>query len=258
MNHLVDDRFIDASCLRFCKDFYNLCSALLYRDNSFTFTTYISNILSSGIGSACMVDESNPRKRNQYAKFRTPDPSLLSLSDWNSEIGKGISQIKDPSTVDRMSWLYYDPFLQFLHSKGLKNVALLKTLQFTGIARNYTSHLPRDHITALPSDDIRPILQLYVKIINQLCPGIQQITLNIHPEKRGDGNLEKDLSLLLGDHIRELKTVKTLILHTADSSNQSEKYVSMKFPFAIETMQWFTDRTARRVAEDRKLAGFML
>ncbi|KAF7891039.1 uncharacterized protein EAF02_001364 [Botrytis sinoallii] len=226
MNHLVDDRFIDASCLRV-------------------------------FGSACMVDESNPRKRNQYAKFRTPDPSLLSLSDWNNEIGKGISQIKDPSSVDRMSWLYYDPFLRFLHSIGLKNAAFLKTLQFTGIARTYTSHLPRDHIAALPSDDIRPILQLYVKFINQLCPGIQQITLNIHPEERGDGNLEKDLSLLLGDHIRELKTVKTLILRTADSS-QSEKYVSMKFPLATETMQWFTDRTARRVAEDRKLAGFML
>ncbi|KAF5870324.1 uncharacterized protein Bfra_009708 [Botrytis fragariae] len=255
MIHLADDRFIDASCLRVCKDFYNLCSALLYRDNSFTFTTYLSNILRSGVESAYMVDENNPRKRYLYAKFGKPNPSLLPLSDWNDEIGKNISQIQDPSTVDRMSWLYYDPFLRFLHTIGLENAALLKTLQFTGIARKYANPLPGDHIAISPLDDMRLNLRIYVKFINQFCPDARQITLNIHPENGEDGNLEADLFPLLGNHIRELKTVKTLILRTVDGS-EPEKYVPMKFSLSTETMQWFMERTAGRAAEDRRLAEF--
>lgn len=254
MNLLVDDRFIDASCLRVCKDFYNLCSALLYRDNSFTFTTYRSNIQSWGVESVCMVDKDKPRKRYQDAKFGKPNPSFLSLNDWNHEIGKGISQIQDPSTVDRMSWLYYDPFLRFLQTIGLKNAALLKTFQFTGMIRTTANPLIGGHDASPPPDDIRISLQIYVKFINQFCPGIQQITLNIHPEEGKDGKFEADLFPFLGDHIRELKTVKTLILRTIDGS-EPDKYVPMKFSLATETMQWFTERAARRAVEDRRLAG---
>ncbi|TGO33239.1 hypothetical protein BHYA_0258g00060 [Botrytis hyacinthi] len=251
MNHLVDDRFIDASCLRVCKDFYNLCSALLYRDNSFTFTTYKSNIQSMGVESVCMVDENKPRKRYQDAKFGKPNPSFLSLSDWSNEIGKGISQIQDPSTVDRMSWLYYDPFLRFLQT-----IALLKTFKFTGMIRTTANPLVRGHSASPPPDDIRISLQIYVKFINQFCPGIQQITLNIHPDENKAGSFEVDLFPLLEDHIRELKTVKTLILRTIDRS-EPEKYVPMKFSLATETMKCFADRIARRVAEDWRLVGFM-
>ncbi|TGO21896.1 hypothetical protein BPAE_0195g00180 [Botrytis paeoniae] len=129
----------------------------------------------------------------------------------------------DPSTVDRMSWLYYDPFLRFLHTIGLENAALLKTVQFTGVARTTANHLLRGHTASLASDDIRLNLQTYVKFINQFC---------------------------------QLKTVKTLILRTVDSS-EPEKYVPIIFSLATDTMQLFTDRTAGRAAEDRRLAGFM-
>ncbi|KAF7881348.1 uncharacterized protein EAF01_011859 [Botrytis porri] len=190
----------------------------------FTLTTYGLSLRSWGVGSLCMVDENKPKERYEDAKSGKPDPSLLSLSDWNYEIGNGISQIQDSSTVDRMSWLYYDPFLRFLHTIGLKNAAFLKTLQFTGEVRTTANQLPGGQTPSLPSDDIRLNLQIYVKFINQFCPNVQQITLNIQPEKGRDDSFGLDLSPLLGDHIRKLKTVKTLILRTADSS-KSEKYV---------------------------------
>ncbi|KAF7928068.1 uncharacterized protein EAE97_009866 [Botrytis byssoidea] len=256
MHHLVDDRFIDTSCLPVCKDFYNLCSALLYRDNSFTFTTYKSNIQSLGVDSGCMLDGNKPRKRYQNVKFEKSDPNFLSLDDWNHEIGKGISQIQDPSTVDRMSWLYYDPFLRFLQTIGLKNAALLKTIHFTGMIRTTVNPLIRGHNVSPQPDDMRMSLQICVKFINQFCPGMQQITLNIHPDENKYWSFEVDLVSLLGDHIRELKTVKTLILRTV-SMSEPEKYVLMKFALATETMQWFADRSARRAAENRRLARYM-
>ncbi|KAF7950470.1 hypothetical protein EAE96_007754 [Botrytis aclada] len=255
--HKFHDSYIDASCLRVCKDFYSLCSALLYRDNSFTFTAFKSSALCRGVESVCMVDDNKPRKRNDNAQFGKPNSSLLSLSDWNHEIDRGISQIQNPSTVDRMNWLYYDPFLRFLHTIGLKNAALMKTLQFTGAARGTANPLLRRGIARPPLDDIRLNLQIYVKFINQFCPGVQQITLNIHPGDGRDGTPEEEVSLLLGDHIRELKSVNTLILRTVDIS-EPEKHVPMKFPLAIETMQWFANRSKERAVEERRIAGFMV
>lgn len=67
----------------------------------------------------------------------------------------------------------------------------------------------------------------------------------------------EDLDTFLRNHIRELKTVKVLVLRTPNRRRDgtlvngdidSEKYISMEFPLAVETMQWFKNGAVHREA----------
>ncbi|CAG8981362.1 hypothetical protein HYALB_00013786 [Hymenoscyphus albidus] len=209
---------IDATCLRACRIFCQIGSPVLYGLNTFKFK--MANV--HGLNApAFLVEPSsgillhpNPNKPGRYR--------LL------GEVKEAIKQIEYHRPLRILSsWVYYDPFLRFLHAIGPRNASLITHLAFTGVAKLHTCefgpHVPLPGCF-LCSDDLVQSGRFYTNFITKFCSSLFQLTLipkedwtaldfPTNPHDLPDWQaktMEEAVTKLLRESISRIKTLRRL------------------------------------------------
>jgi hypothetical protein len=169
-------------------------------------------------------------------------------------IQTGISEIQNQIDYTSLSgWVYYDPFLRFLHSIGPKKFSLIKSLKFSGTVKLHICG--GDRCNSKCADDLVASLEIYIPIINNLLPNLAKMTINAAKDKLPGPHSfwtgeplptfeERFLNLLEKD-IRTISSLK--VLEVLDAEGE-------KLSFAEPTMMRFKERAAKR-AHERLLAN---
>ncbi|TEY60747.1 hypothetical protein BOTCAL_0177g00070 [Botryotinia calthae] len=233
-------RAIDATCLRTCTEFFKFGSEILYRETSSNFLKRVSGLLAQKhVGS----------KEN----FTT----LI-------QIMQGVP------TKELAGWAYHDQFLRFLYVIRPRNANLIRNLYFWGTASLHSCNSKlRDGRYANCPVDLFPEICIYIQFINELCPNVESVTLEIDAPAFSDAydsdfsiskerDYEHAITPFLRNQIRELKYVKSLALRSWNTGGLKYAYDNpdrihgchdLDFPIAKETIKWFKDR-ARGWAKD--------
>jgi hypothetical protein len=164
-------------------------------------------------------------------------------------IQNGISEIQNQFDYTSLSgWVYYDPFLRFLHSIGPKNFSLIKSLKFSGIVKLHICG--GDRCRSKCADDLVACLEVYISIIISLLPNLSKMTIYAARDQLpGPQNLvtgktaptfEERLLKLLEKEIRKISSLK--ILEVLDAEGE-------KLSLAEPTVMWFKERAAKRAHE---------
>jgi hypothetical protein len=246
----VERAAIDATCLRACRAFFDVGMKMLYSNNTFGFAMCNGSYHQSP--PTLLHNEvlrPDPSKPNPVS-----DPRVLQL------VQVGISEIQNQMDLTSLSgWVYYDPFLRFLHTIGPKKFPLIKSLEFSGLVKLHTCRW--EVCKGKCDDDLVLSLELYIPVISSLLPNLEKLIIHAcedplpadiqhsNPPNAGDDDddeenntedppsYESRLQALLKNQIRRLPTIKSLEVFD-EACN--------KVFFAELTMQWFKERTVRR------------
>lgn len=167
---------------------------------------------------------------------------------WLSEIPNAIFQISSQMPSASLdSWVFFDPFLRFLHAIGRQNAALLTSLRFTGYV---LANEPKDD----PMQDLVFALRIYIVLIEELCPKVKRLILRADIAPRNEGDLEsyeRRLTEVLRDDLRRLEGLRELVVERkllkgetcapGDALHDECKPVD----FAKETVDWVRERGRR-------------
>ncbi len=116
-----------------------------------------------------LLDETTIRP-NPAKPRPASDPQTLQT------IQAGISQIQNQIDYKSLSgWIYYDPFLRFLHPIGPKKFSLIKYVKFSGIIKLHTCGGNRCRSKCV--DDLVAIFEVYIPIITSLLPNLTKMTI---------------------------------------------------------------------------------
>jgi hypothetical protein len=150
-------------------------------------------------------------------------------------------------------WVYYDPFLRFLHSIGPKKFLLIKSLKFSGIIKLHICG--GNGCRNKCADDLVLSLEVYIPIIISLLPNLAKMTIYAAKDQ-----LPGPQSLITGEdsptfedrllHIleKDIRTISSLkVLEVLDAEGE-------KLTCAEPTLMWFKERAAKR-AHQRFLAN---
>lgn len=236
---------IDATCLRACKNFRDIGMQKLYSKNPFYFLMCNGTIHRSQ--STLLLDGTTIRP-NPAKPRPASDPQTLQT------IQTGISEIQNQIEYTTLSgWIYYDPFLRFLHTIGPKKLSIIKTLKFSGIVK--LQIFGGDRCRSKCADDLIASQEVYIPIINSLLPNLTKVTLyaardqltgpGSHITSETPPTFEDRLLRLLEKEIRTICSLKVLEVLDADGE---------KLAFAEPTVMWLKGRAAKR-AQERFLAN---
>ncbi|KAI9645073.1 hypothetical protein NHQ30_005807 [Ciborinia camelliae] len=247
-------RAIDATCLRTCKQYYEFGSEILYGKNIFKFTMIPSTDERT---KPCWID-------GEVYKPVGEMPDLSQLHDQPQAISCVMDQIRQGVPLKQLAgWAYHDPFLRFLYIIRPHNAALIKTLYFYGWVKLHDcgSFLNDEGICSRCPCSCFPVMSIYIQFINEFCPGVERVILELNAEQFAYGHpeqvglYEQTIIPFLKDRIRELTSVKSLVLRSSDTGrderDRGEICKDLDFDIAEETIQWFDDR-ARSWNKDEK------
>jgi hypothetical protein len=236
---------INATCLRTCKNFLDIGMQKLYSKNTFYFLMCNGTIHRSP--PTLLLNESTVRP-NPAKPRPASDPQTLHA------IQTGISEIQNQIDYTSLcGWVYYDPFLRFLHSIGPKKFSLIKFLKFSGTVKLHICG--GDRCNSKCSDDLVASLEIYIPIINNLLPNLAKITIYAAKDKlpgphsfwtgETPPTFEDRLSHLLEKEVRKIFSLK--VLEVLDAEGE-------KLSCAETTLIWFKERAGKR-AHERLLAN---
>lgn len=245
----VNRAAIDATCLRACKSFFEIGMKKLYSKNTFAFNMCNGYIHTSP---PTLLNNGHILRPDPAKPFPLSDPQERQLVD------VGIWEIKSQIELTSLSgWVYYDPFLRFLHTIGPTKFPLIKTIRFSGTVKLHECQW--EVCRGKCDDDLVMCLQLYIPIIQSLLPNLEKIILyaskDVRPDppaeddeedaEEDDGNKDKKepptcesrLLALLENEMRTLSTIKSLEVFDIWHN---------RIELAEPTMRWFKERAARR------------
>ncbi|KAF7890963.1 uncharacterized protein EAF02_001288 [Botrytis sinoallii] len=256
-------RVIDITCLRTCKKFFKFGSEILYRKNIFKFPV---ETIGPYRHETCWIE----------GEFYKPDrekPELGQLYDWPQAIPYVMEQIRQDVPLRELAgWAYHDLFLRFLYVIHPRNVDLIKHLYFWGTAPLHSCNSKfRDGRCPNCPDNLFPEMCIYIQFINELCPSVESVTLEIDAPACSDAydsdfslskerDYEHSITPFLMNQIRELKYVKSLTLRSWDTGGLKYAYDNpdrvhgaqdLDFPIAKETIKWFKDRAISWAKEEQ-------
>lgn len=240
---------IDATLLRTCKDFYNNGMNILYGKNRFTFKP---NEYSFKESPFTLLGTST------YIQFR-PNPGKPSMrfADWDSEVREGICQIRLCRPVEMLcGWIYFDPFLRFLHTIGASNAAMLKHLNFTGVVKLHQCGWTE---CSKCEQDLLIGLELYIPFIIQFCTGLESLSINClsdravwgygshgrHPQDPSPATCEEALQPLLENELLQIQTLVNLEVITpryVSTGGSYDSYEDRRADFVEPSIEWFKKR----------------
>ena len=173
--HKVKRCAIDATVLRTNKNFYERGIRMLYRQDTFIFP--MANQGRDHSGPSLLVDLTNFRRR--IILHRDPRKPLMGDSFETLDlpaVGHAFLEISGQAPINELQgWVYYDPFLRWLHMIRPKNAAHIETLSFTGIVKLHTC--TRTLCSQHCDDDLVHSLRLYFPIISQMCPQLKTLII---------------------------------------------------------------------------------
>ena len=187
----------------------------------------------------------------------SPEKSRPGWGDWDAEIAEGICQIQLRRPVEMLlGWVYFDPFLRFLHTIG-KNAALLKHLTFEGVVKIHCCTASK---CSKCDDDLVLSLRLYIPFIIKFCTGLERLTLKFKydkireedprdPDDPRPKTAEEALKPVLENELREFPTLTHLEVVTTKCILVGDMdfghYEDRRVDFAIPTINWFRERGNR-------------
>lgn len=148
-------------------------------------------------------------------------------------------------------WVYHDPFLRFLYSIGLKNAALIMTLQFHGVPKMHVCRHGGDCWKVCPQDLVNS-LRIYVLFIKHLCTGLRKLIIQVEGDPKFDAAVaavyadelpstkEEALRPFLENELRIITSINELQVIDGDRNEMQ---------WAQDTVQW----VGRRAEERKKL-----
>ncbi|TGO14165.1 hypothetical protein BTUL_0057g00310 [Botrytis tulipae] len=256
-------RMIDATCLRTCREFFRFGSAILYGNNIFKFPV---ETIGPYRNETCWIE----------GEFYNPDrekPKLGQLYDWPQAIPYVMEQIRQGVPLKELAgWAYHDLFLRFLYVIRPRNLDLIKHLYFWGTTSIHSCNSKfRDGRCPNCPVNLFPEMCIYIEFINELCPSVERVTLEIDASTLSDAydsyfslskerDFEHTITPFLMNQIRELKYVKSLTLRSWDTGGLKYAYDNpdrihgsqdLDFPIAKETIKWFDDRAKGWAKEEQ-------
>jgi hypothetical protein len=231
---------IDATCLRTCKHFRDIGIQKLYSKNTFYFLMCNGTIHSSP--PTLLLNDTTVRPDPRKPRPAS-DPQTLQI------IQTGITEIQNQTNYITLSgWVYYDPFLRFLHSIGPKKFSLLKSLKCSGIVKIHICG--DDRCKSKCADDLVASFEVYIPIITSLLPNLAKMTIYAAKDKlpgphstltgEDPPTFNDRLLHLLEKEIRKISSLK--ILEVLDAEGE-------KLSLAEPTVMWFKERAAKRAHE---------
>lgn len=169
---------IDACFLRVNKDFCKNYTQNLYATNTFSFRMAEGScrmttprLLSDAIHDRRTVLSSRRQPSLSAAQIRTAFECFVLRSP--------VAALPD--------FVHHDPFLRFLHSIGPSNAALLKSMQFGGVA--LIEHTSAEHNNPnaewLHCDHaLLSSLRIYIPFIRKFCTSVGRIVIHTLPDDR--------------------------------------------------------------------------
>lgn len=141
-------------------------------------------------------------------------------------------------------WVYYDPFLRFLHSVGPRNAALIRSLSFSGVAQIH--HYRQDLVNSL---------YMYMPFVKALCPNLRKLIISAseddrldaaHPLSNGPPSAEEALLPFLENELRTLTGLDELVVEYHPSEDTDDNSPT----WAIDTQQWVITQSAERKKQE--------
>ncbi|CAG8980942.1 hypothetical protein HYALB_00003801 [Hymenoscyphus albidus] len=172
---LITRPLIDATCLRTCKRFYQEGCPILYGKNTFGF----------GMASSHSW-EATPQILPGGNRLHHPNPHKPGPEEWHAEIKEAIVQVEQRRPVFMLSgWVYYDPFIRFLHKIGPRNAPSLRHLRFNGTIKIHTCKYPwaTDEVHLDCRHDLYRSMRLYTYFINKFCPSVDVLSIVLRPDE---------------------------------------------------------------------------
>lgn len=199
-------------------------------------------------------------------QFRpAPEKPLLGgyMTSWGGEVQEGICQIRLDRPVEMLSgWVYFDPFLRFLHTIGVNNAGTLKHLNFTGLVKLH--HCSWSECTRCEQDLVIG-LRHYIPFIMSFCTALESLTITclsdivVLRQRRDPGDpspatCEEALRPLLENELRQIRTLVNLEVTTTQlittGEDGHEHYEDRRADFAVPTIEWFKARSNRAANQE--------
>lgn len=230
----VHEAEIDAAVLRVCRKFNNIGGNLLYGHNRYIFTMTI--VSSKGCPGSWLGNEVwKPPARKPY--LLDGDRSAVIF---RTRINRGIAGIRKRVYIKRLAgWVYYDRFLRFLYTTGIKNAALIRTLEFSGKIRCHQCE--RGHHC---DDCLLDSLRVYIPFINEFCSRVDTLILYFK------GSYSDQEMAIFDDKaqrffeydIRQLRFITKLVVFDAPTIRDSDVKETMASRIAEPAIEFFRNR----------------
>lgn len=233
---------IDATVLRTCKHFYHTGINMLYSKNTLSF--YMPDRA---------WKESPPTlPPGQLDVLFRPEPGKPARDNWETETSRAIALIDSRVAAGQLpGYLFYDPFLRFIHFIGPKNSARIKSLEFNGFVKR---HSCSSKYCNKPSvEKFIPSICFYIPFIKRFCTGLEKLVLHaeedslvceegpVAPQDVVPATHAEAMIPLLENEIRTISTLKELEIRGSNDLS-----------FAEPTITWLQERYARRIREALK------
>jgi len=232
---------IDATILRTCKHLYHIGINTLYSKST------LSSYMTDGAWKAS-PPTLLPGKLDVLFK---PTPGKPDRDSWEAETSRAITLIDTRVPAGQLpGYLFYDPFLRFIHFIGPKNSARIKSLEFNGIVKR---HSCSSKFCNPSVEKFIPSLCFYIPFIKKFCTGLEKLILHaeedslvcdegpVAPQDVEPATHAEAMIPLLENEIRTISTLEGL-----------EIKGSTDLSFAEPTITWLQERNKRRIREALK------
>jgi hypothetical protein len=248
----INRQKIDACCLRVNKKLFDDANNLLYSRNTFSFRMVKNYRKESPPTCYDGATEHRPHPDKPGFEHVTGGYNHPLFSDAISSI---INQV---GVQELDGWVYYDHFLRFLYTIGPRNAALIKTLEFKGIAEIHDCSDNNRECWRDCAQDLANSLKIYAPFINALCPAVTKIIIRSEKDYRFNAanatnfsNIipmtpEQALRPCIDNHLRSITSLNELVV--VDESGDD-------IYWAQDTIDWIAQRAVERKA--RELAEYM-
>ena len=263
--HSITRAVLDSTCLRTCPEMGASGARLLYGCNTFAFSMLNRHPKNCP---PCAIWRGNVVTKIYQECPHKPNMNSRSILDAIDHIRDGHKVIKDDHlriVVDHLHpWVYYDPFLRFLHTIEPRNAAFIKTLSFGGVVQRHnqcSSNSCQKRGEQL-IDDLVASLRLYIIFIRKFCINLEKLIIVAWDDYRvrlcrqhdhRDESLPKSMKQaflpFLENDVRSIRSLRELEVII----KEEKKGETDEFEFAQETMNWFKDRASKRAARKREL-----
>ncbi|CAG8978620.1 hypothetical protein HYALB_00013220 [Hymenoscyphus albidus] len=202
---------IDAGILRTCRELYRRGSEMFFTKNKLSF--WMPNA-SSKWSPPTLLPHGNIVYR--------PNPIL----PWDCrrwvKIDQALVQIQHQWPLPMLEgFVYYDPFLRYLHTIGPIHAAKMKNLEFEGVIRLHQCEDKNCQADAC----LMQCLNVYVHFIAKFCRSIEKVEIHtvldqhfdepvgefLHPW--GPGTIEETLDHVLEAYVQRIPTLKEFVVY---------------------------------------------
>ena len=228
---------VDATILRVNKNLNHVASGILYGNNVLTFELRQKDE-DSNEGDSITSDDEEMEHRPSPNK---PDPLRASSED---EILHGLEAISRNRPIEELpGWIYQDPFLLFLHTIGMKNCAMIRTLRFSGTV--VLHDCGDEHKDC--SDDLVHSLRVYLPFFREFCTGLETVIIRVFNDTSFDPNTETRGSLVPETTEEGFKPFLVLKIRTLRKLEITEYPTNETPDFAKAAIARMADRAKTRM-----------